>query len=178
MSLRKIDLNSIKAIFFSQIILLCILPILFIIDHFVNRIDIGSFFFAIDLGALGASVSLLKRVRENDLTFKSESKSLKIFATLMPILYGTVMSGIAYLLFMSGILSGDGGDGLLTTNLFPNFTEPSNENILDQFLSMTPIDIKDTGKLLVWCFIAGYSERFVTGVLKQLENQTINVEEK
>ncbi len=175
---KKIDLNSIRIIFFSQIILLCILPLLFIIDQSDNGIKLGSFFFAIDLGALGASVSLMKRVREHNSLFISESKSLKIFSTLIPIIYGTVMSGVAYLLFMSGILTGNGGNGLLTTNLFPNFTEPSNGNLLDQFLNMTPIDMKNTGKLLVWCFLAGYSERFVTGVLKQLENQSINGEEK
>lgn len=27
----------------------------------------------------------------------------------------------------------------------------------------------NTGKLLVWCFLAGYSERFVVGILDQLE---------
>ena len=27
------------------------------------------------------------------------------------------------------------------------------------------------GKLLIWSFVAGYSEKFVTGILKQLERQ-------
>lgn len=32
--------------------------------------------------------------------------------------------------------------------------------------------MKDVGKLLVWCFVAGYSESFVTGILKQLESRS------
>ncbi len=91
----------------------------------------------------------------------------------MPLLYGGLMAGIAYLLFVSGILSGDGGSGLFTSNLFPNFTEPQTktEQLIRAFLEIRPVSMKDTGKLLVWCFVAGYSERFVTGILKQLERR-------
>ena len=90
----------------------------------------------------------------------------------MPLLYGTLMAGVAYLLFMSEILSGDGGGGLFTTNIFPNFTKPdSSTPLVNQFVTMTPDGMRNSGKLLVWCFIAGYSERFVTGILDQLEKK-------
>jgi hypothetical protein len=38
-------------------------------------------------------------------------------------------------------------------------------------MEMAPVSMKDVGKLLVWCFVAGYSEKFVTGILKQLERR-------
>lgn len=163
---------SLRATFFTQIGLLLLLAVLFIIGYSDNKWKVGSFFFAIILGALGASVSLMKRVRANDLPFSTDQSNLGIFATLIPILYGTVLAGVAYLLFMSGILSGDGGTGLLTTNLFPNFINPDpNDDLLKQFVTIQPSGIKDSGKLLVWCFLAGYSERFVTGILSQLESR-------
>jgi len=32
--------------------------------------------------------------------------------------------------------------------------------------------VADVGKLLVWSFLAGYSERFVTGILSTLEQKS------
>lgn len=56
----------------------------------------------------------------------------------MPFLYGGMMAAVAYLLFMAGILTGDSGGGLLTTNVFPNFSRTranvmnkANENDID-----------------------------------------------
>jgi hypothetical protein len=33
------------------------------------------------------------------------------------------------------------------------------------------VEVRDFGKLLIWAFVAGYSERFVTGILDTLENK-------
>lgn len=133
---------------------------------------VGSFFFGIFLGSLGGSIALLKRVRSEKASSIDEVGA-DIISTLMPILYGGLMAGVGYLLFMSGILSGEGGAGLFTSNLFPNFTTPSiaDDNLIKHFMAMKPETMKDVGKLLVWCFIAGYSESFVTGILKQLEQR-------
>ncbi|MDA1248025.1 MAG: hypothetical protein O2820_02270 [Planctomycetota bacterium] len=37
------------------------------------------------------------------------------------------------------------------------------------FFRMRPATTEDLGKLFVWCFLAGYSESFVTGLLSRLE---------
>jgi hypothetical protein len=95
--------------------------------------------------------------------------------TMMPVLYGAILAGITYLLFMSGILSGAAGQGLLTTNLFPTFqfdTEiPEGASVVRSFLRSRPATVPDLGKLLVWCFMAGYSEHFVIGILRQLDRR-------
>jgi len=167
------EVNLIKVIFFVQIILLSLLGFLSIIGFTKIVTSLGSFLFTIVLGALGASVSLLRRVHSQKKFYDKEYQKLKIFTVLMPILYGVILSGIAYLLFMSGILSGDSGHGLLTTNLFPNFTEleDSSVSLFEQFIIIRPINMQATAKLFIWCFIAGYSERFVAGILNQLEFQ-------
>jgi hypothetical protein len=162
-----------RTIFFIQIALLVLLATLSIIG-FQNRVsNLGSFFFTTILGALGASVSLLKRTHSNKKFFDEEFKRLKAFTVLMPILYGTILAGVAYLLFMSGILSGDGGEGMITSNLFPNFSRISGSDMtmFEQFLRTKPMDMQNTAKLFIWCFMAGYSEQFIAGILNQLESQ-------
>jgi hypothetical protein len=150
------------------------MAVLFILGYVDWGIHVGAFFFAVVLGALGASVSLMKRIMNKEPLFAGMRDDDRQLSTFIPILYGTLMAGIAYLLFMSGILSGDDGGGLFTTNLFPNFIpgENTEASLLEQFVETTPDGIPNAGKLLIWCFIAGYSERFVTGILHKLEATT------
>ena len=169
---KTVNDYGLQTIFYVQIGLLCLLALTFLIGVVFPRLNMGSFFFAVIMGALGSSISLLRRVRLQDNALEKEYKSIKKFAVLMPVLYGTLLSGIAYLCFMSGILSGEGGSGIITTNLFPNFTDAVSEsNVLQQFIETQPSQIQDTGKLLVWCFIAGYSEKFIIGIISQLESK-------
>ncbi|MCB0706608.1 MAG: hypothetical protein KDC34_14940 [Saprospiraceae bacterium] len=164
---------SLRTIFYIQLGLMTLIGILFTIGYFTDVFPIGAFLFTIILGALGASVSLMKRIRDQKVLFETEVKDLKMLAVFIPILYGTLLSGVAYLLFMSGILSGENGGGLIVTNLFPNFIDTSSGgSVLDKFVQVEPEGINDIGKLLVWCFLAGYSESFVTGILGQLESRT------
>ncbi|MCH9661125.1 MAG: hypothetical protein K0U54_09455 [Bacteroidetes bacterium] len=161
-----------RYIFFIQISLILVWGILFSVDYFNEGLKVGAFFHALILGALGASISLMRRVGNMEEKVIAQLNEDKIYSILVSILYGVLMTGVGYLLFMSEILSGDNGGGLFTTNLFPNFTIPSsNSSLLRQFIEMEPEGMKNTGKLLVWSFIAGYSERFVTGILSQLEKQ-------
>lgn len=163
----------IRAIFFTQIGLLLLISILSFVGFQSTGSNLGFFFFTTLIGALGASVSLLKRAHSNRKFFDEEFKTLKIFTVLMPVLYGTILAGVAYLLFVSGILSGDGGEGMLTSNLFPNFEEITADNLtmFQQFLQTKPENMQNTAKLFIWCFMAGYSESFVAGILNQLESQ-------
>ncbi len=169
--------SSLLLIFVIQIILILLMGGLFAIGY--RNHNMGSFWFALILGSLGASISLMRRINTGKADFITASTEFKILSTLMPILYGTIMTGIAYLLFMSGILSGENGGGLITTNIFPNFdkTGAFGKTLMEQFLIIHPYDIKEAGKLFVWCFITGYSEKFITGVLSSMEGRVLKEEE-
>ena len=172
---KTTDLKALRLIFYIQIGLVALMGLLFLLGSIKGGIRVGAFFFTIILGALGASVSLLRQILEQSHFSIGLDGPFKVFTLMMPIMYGTVMAGIAYLLFMSGILSGDGGNGLLTTNLFPNFIHPETKNmtLMEQFRQVTPDGMQNTGKLLVWCFLAGYSESDVTGILGRLEQPSV-----
>ena len=93
----------------------------------------------------------------------------------MPFLYGGLMAGVAYFLFVSQVLSGTDGDGLLAMNLFPDFdyqTKISGSLKVQDWLYLRPKGLDDVGKLIVWCFLAGYSESFISGILKRLEQNS------
>ena len=163
----------IRRLFVAQLGLLGAGVGLTIILSIVTR-ETGTLIFAFILGGLGGSVSLFRRL---PLTGESEMQSLSRdwISTLVPVLYGGLMALVTYLLFMSGILTGDGGKGLFTSNLFPNFTTPTvppgGTLTVPFILQIRPASIMDVGKLLVWSFLAGYSERFVTSVLGALEQR-------
>lgn len=169
--------RPLSAIFFIQLLLILVIGLLVIIG--LNFEIVGDFWFAILLGSLGATVSLMRKIQTGDALFIADEKEVKLLSILMPILYGTIMTSIAYLLFMSGILSGDGGNGLITSNVFPNFfngnlnaSSSSDSVIASQFSDVHPDGITNTGKLLVWCFITGYSEKFITGILSKVEGNS------
>ena len=127
----------------------------------------GFFWFGFLAGCIGASLQFLKLTKKSEQVRAEASRSW--IAILMPILYGGVMAGVTYLLFMSKILSGD-QEGLLSTNLFPTFRSfadtaghSNRMPTIHEYLEMRPADIADVGKLMIWCFLAGYSERIRYG---------------
>jgi len=136
--------------------------------------QLGTLPFSFLAGSLGGSIALIRRLPHAD------GATIEVLAagwveTYMPLLYGGFMGGVTYFLFMSGILTGDSGGGLFTSNLFPNFNAPDQAPgarlNMTTVLQLRPAETKDLGKLLVWCFISGYSERFVQGVLGTLEER-------
>jgi hypothetical protein len=151
-----------------------ILLLLLVGDLFDVRRFGFDFWFAFFAGCMGASISLRIRISRDAAVLQEAGRST--VDTLMPILYGAIMAGMTYLLFMSGILSGNAGAGLLTTNLFPTFDVDSVDvetaGLIKAFLGSRPATLPDLGKLVVWCFLAGYSEKFVIGILGKLEPKT------
>ncbi len=163
----------VRRIFVIQLsLVVTILLLLLVADGFdVERFGFD-FWLAFFVGCMGASISLRIRIATDAQVLQEAGRSN--IDTMMPILYGAIMAGLIYLMFMSGILSGDAGTGLLTTNLFPTFDVDSvdikSQGLVKSFLGSRPATLPDLGKLLVWCFLAGYSEKFVIGILGKLEH--------
>lgn len=167
----------IKRIFFAQITIILTSVICVVVFSIVTG-QAGSFIFSFLAGCLGGSVSLVRRLnRKTEETMQQIAFSW--VTTLMPLLYGGIMAIVIYLLFMSQILTGDSGGGLFTSNLFPNFKIPKLNNgevmTVPFVLEIRPDTVLDAGKLLVWSFLSGYSEKFVTGILSSLEKRSSGV---
>lgn len=162
---RRLLLSSVGSL---AVILLLVVAGLIFTNH------LGGLPFSLACGCLGANLSLFRRLRvENDqrLIYLAQDWNF----TLLPMIYGGIAGGVMYLLFMSGILSDATGDGLFTSNLFPEFSKPSGPEgqplSVGTILEIRPVAVRDFGKLLVWAFVSGYSERFVTGILDTLESK-------
>jgi hypothetical protein len=76
-----------------------------------------------------------------------------------------VFAFVLYLMFIAGLVSGD---------LFPHFVRTTVEtggqyvNMKEFATKVDPASYKDVAKILVWSFIAGYSEKFVPNLIAQL----------
>ena len=129
----------------------------------------GFFWYAFIAGCLGTSTRLF--VVKSSLPEK-EHRTTSWFALLTPVFFGGLMASVDYMLFMSGVLSGDDGEGLLRSNLFPSFRSnlpPDQLPTVIAYIATRPSSVQDVGKLMVWAFVAGYSEGFVMGILRQIE---------
>ncbi len=138
--------------------------------------QMGTMFFALIAGAIGAVVSIIRRMprlKDEDM----ESLVSSWWNLLVPLMAGSLMAGFIYMAFMAGILTGDSGGGLFTSNLFPTFVAPraapDSETALNlhMVLGIRPKTVQDFGKLVAWCFLSGYSERLVPSLLASLEQR-------
>jgi hypothetical protein len=179
---RSIVATLIRRIFVSQVAILTGFLVAIMVGVFFPE-RLGAFSLAFLCGALGGSMSLLKRIRIEKIGILKEIES-SLVTTLMPLLYGGVLASVTYLLFLGCVLTGDGEGGLFTSNLFPEFaglncqgssgTGPETADALDMksLIQMKPKTIQDFAKLLVWSVLSGYSEKFVDGILRTLERQS------
>lgn len=167
--------NDSQRIFIVQVCLVLVSLTLVLLGISIENVlgedrSFGFFWYSFLAGCLGASTRLFV-VRSTQRTTDEENPE-SWYATLTPVFFGGLMAGVAYMFFMSGVLSGDDGGGLLRTNLFPSFSSDLAADKLPTitaYMSTRPSNIQDVGKLMIWSFLAGYSEGFVMGILCQLE---------
>jgi hypothetical protein len=128
-----------------------------------------SFWACFGTGAMGSTFPIMNAAALNE---KSRLVSYPAFKWELysKVITGGVLAIFIYFLFMSGLLSGEGGTGFITSNLFPVFSFPKNSGLLvmRDLLDFRPATTADYGKLLVWSAIAGYSRTFVTGVFDSI----------
>jgi len=115
------------------------------------------------VGALGGFVGLQKRLgqmSDDDLTLLSKSW---VYTFLSPLIAG-ILALLTYVLFISGLMTGD---------LFPKFV--AEKDVAANGIQVL-FDIQgqaaDYAKLIFWCFLSGYSERFATDILSQFEGRS------
>lgn len=124
-------------------------------------------------GILGSFVSALNRIYATKDVFPSGKytqllKKANIYLvaySLIPPLVGAIGAAILFTMFAGGIISG---------GLFPEFacTEldgcQSYVDYLDKWKPKLPADL---AKLIVWGFVAGFSERFVPNILNKIASE-------
>ncbi|MDB4224889.1 hypothetical protein N9850_14075 [Granulosicoccus sp.] len=114
-------------------------------------------------GILGGILSLQKRFSKlpiSDLMLLRNSISHLLLAPLV----GGFLATMLYVLFIAGLLEGE---------FFPRFSADSNISTerygMASLLMVHGDTYKDYAKLFFWCFLAGYSERFITKIFGQFE---------
>ncbi len=156
-----------------MLVLIIVSAVLVLLFYIISE-QMGTMLFALLIGGIGACVSFFLRFSKLTTT-EIEFIVTSWWSIVVPVLIGLIMGGFIYIVFFAGILTGDGGDGLFTSNLFPLFTSTQLEEgevlSLKKALEIRPVSVQDFGKLLVWCFLAGYSERLVPNILQNLEQR-------
>lgn len=117
-------------------------------------------------GSIGGFVGLQRRLK--DLTVPDLELIARswIYTSLSP-LVGAVLALVLYVLFLSDLVTGD---------LFPGFEADSDAQPGSGFSSLFDqhaTNHKDYAKLMFWCFVAGFSERFVTDVIGRFEGTAV-----
>jgi len=115
------------------------------------------------IGFLGGYVSVQRRlltIRDEDLKLIANAW----FYTMLAPLTGGILALLLMFIFAGGLLSGP---------LFPKFVPDPGNNGLRGFVSAVAIHSSPAGyaRLIVWSFIAGFSERFVLDALGQFEKK-------
>lgn len=111
-------------------------------------------------GAIGGFISLQRRLKSfehEDLVLLARSW---IYVLLSP-LVGGILALLLFFLFIAGLLQGD---------LFPDFVDTTNaEGGLGTLFEVRGISHADYAKIIFWCFLAGFSESFVTNIISRFE---------
>lgn len=120
-------------------------------------------------GVLGGFISLQRRLKT--LSIKDlELLNRSWYYTLLSPLTGGFLAVVLYMIFISGLLTGD---------LFPGFTlDPADTAtpgsvVFKDIIQVRANTVQDYAKLLVWSFIAGYSEKFVINILGQFRSTAL-----
>lgn len=117
-------------------------------------------------GIIGGFVGLQRRLKDLTVCDLQLIADSWIYTWLSPMV-GGILAVLLYILFISGLLSGQ---------LFPHFVPDSPTQITTGFSSVFmqhAETYQDYGKLVFWSFIAGFSERFVTDVINRFEGPAI-----
>lgn len=121
-------------------------------------------------GVLGGFISLQRRLKTfgvPDLHLLAESW----YYTLLAPSTGGFLAVVLYAVFISELLKG---------GLFPAFTLDASDAakpgtvVFQDIMLVHAVTVQDYAKLLVWSFIAGFSEKFVINILGQFHGRGLD----
>lgn len=150
---------------FSLMLLVIILLCFFLYYLEKKEFSIQTLPIVLIFGALGAFVSLQRRLKsltEEDLQLLRESIS---YTWLAPVT-GALLAGMLYLIFIGNLITG---------SIFPeiiNSVNQQNTSGLEKIFNVECPNAKEYAKLLFWSFLAGFSESFVTDIIGKFSQQT------
>jgi len=121
-------------------------------------------------GIIGGFVSIQQRMKKiSDSELKLLSGSW--FQMLLTPIYGGIFAILLYVIFQSQFVS---------SIVFPEFEYPpipdtgiSSQYFVDFIRNTVPKSGPDFSKLLFWCFVAGFSERFVPRIISEIEDKAV-----
>lgn len=142
-----------------------------IIAAFIMRVDwVPVLIVTLGCGILGGLISLQRRVKTLSLVDLELLNGSWSHILLSP-LTGGFLAALLYTIFISE---------LLTSDLFPAFTldptdtaRPGTVEFQD-IIRVRANTVQDYAKLLVWSFIAGYSEKFVINIIGQFHSTALD----
>lgn len=118
-------------------------------------------------GFIGGTISVIRRIQNPAVEGDAIRNLQKLAASQSYIVLGPI-SGAIFALVLYAFFCG----GLLKGSIFPSIgvqPNPPNPISFKDFLTMSgPETILDQGKVLVWCFIAGFAETFVPDAIDRL----------
>lgn len=129
---------------------------------------------ALSFGLLGALFSRLSSFQSNvsDLSYSDINQTFKLRYLMVRFGFGMVGAAVLYFLMAGGFVQG---------SLFPNLRAT---DFISRTISVWSLDLKaivpnaDFAKLVVWSFIGGFSERFVSSTLERSETNATVAENK
>jgi hypothetical protein len=119
-------------------------------------------------GCVGAVVANYQRLTKLSLEKEKMSDEISNFMVTIQLyvspLIGGVLALVLWAAFFSGLVQGD---------FFPRIdgTDAHYNNFHDLMAKTGPCGFKDAMKGVFWCFLAGYSERFVPNILDHLADK-------
>ena len=115
-------------------------------------------------GLLGGFISIQQRLKtfaNRDLALLAQSW----FQIVLIPIYGGVFALVLYVGFLSQIVTG----ALFPVFVIPPFHNPPTTEDMRAFFGATyPASGVDLAKLLFWCLVAGFSERFIPQIISKL----------
>lgn len=94
--------------------------------------------------------------------FRDSRETSSDFSLILYIFWKALVS-IIFAILLTLIFTAE----ILTGDLFPKFqaTDDTFTSMIDYAKKVNPSTNKDLAKLLVWCFVAGFSEKFVPNII-------------